>query len=130
MHPGLHVLPGWKHPVAQIYRRLQADLEQLEINGKPQKVVLVPASLLWLDAEIRYGVDKWYTDPSHGTPLARYASGCLLFTYITGKDPRGSTFQELPRSWNVAPEAPIELVNEEEANWIKDQVWLYYTTGY
>lgn len=128
MHPQMYMFDDIKHPLAQIYLRLHSDLERMEIKGERHKVILVPASFLWLDALKRYGIEGWYADPVHGNTLARYASGCMLYTYLTGKDPRENTFRELPRSWETPPEEPSVYVSEEDANWIKDQVWLYYST--
>ena len=128
MHPGGHMLPDIKHPLAQIYRRFQSDLEKIKIGGRKHPVTLVPASLLWLDAMKRYGVDDWFADSFHGTPLARYSGACMLYTYITGRDPRQSDFRELPRDWNTASTEPAKFANEKDAEWIKNQVWLYYTT--
>ncbi len=128
MHPGIDMFADIKHPIAQIYLRFHSDLERIEIKGKQHKVILVPASFLWLDALKRYGVKGWYADHAHGNPLARYASACMLYTYLTGKDPRQNKFRELSRSWATPPEEPSEYVTEEDAKWIKDQVWLYYST--
>ena len=128
MHPGLHTYPDIKHPMVQIFQRLHSDLEAMEIGGKPHEVILVPASLLWLDARARYGVENWFADPAHGNPLARYSSSCLLFTYLTGRDPRQNDFRELSRDWNASPDEPAEYAKVEDAKWIKDQVWLYYST--
>ncbi len=128
MHPYSHRLPDLKHPVAQIYERLRTDLENMEINGERHNVTLVPASLLWLDALNRYKLEDWYAGGSHGTALARYASGCMLFTYLTDKDPRKNDFRELPLFWQISSQKPSDYVSEEDAKWIKDQVWLYYST--
>jgi len=128
MHPQMHMFDDIKHPLAQIYLRLHSDLEQMEIKGKRHKVILVPANFLWLDALKRYGIEDWYADAVHGNALARYASGCMLYTYLTGKDPRENKFMELPRSWGTSPEDPSVYVSEEDAKWIKNQVWLYYST--
>jgi hypothetical protein len=128
MHPQIHMFADIKHPLAQINLRLHSDLEKMEIKGERHKVVLVPASFLWLDALKRYGIEGWYADPAHGNPLARYASGCMLYTYLTGKDPRENKFRELSRLWITPPEEPSVYVSEEDAKWIKDQVWLYYST--
>ena len=128
MHPGNHLFADIKHPLAQLYLRLHADLEKMEIKGERHDVTLVPASLLWLDALKRYGIEGWYADPAHGNPLARYTSGCMLYAYLTGKDPRQNLFRELPRTWTTSPEEPSVYVSEEDAKWIKDQVWLYYST--
>ena len=100
----------------------------MEINGERHDVILVPASLLWLDALRRYGTDGWHADPAHGNPLARYTSGCMLYTYLTGKDPRQNPFRELPRTWTTSPGEPSVYLTEEDAKWITDQVWLYYST--
>jgi len=128
MHPGGHDIPDIKHPLAQIYQRLRSDLEEIKIEGKQHEVIFVPAGFLWLDAVRRYGVDNWFADPFHGNALARYSSACMLFTYLTGNDPRENNFRELSRDWVSAPDEPAKFAEEEDAKWIKDQVWLYYTT--
>lgn len=128
MHPGLHTFPDIKHAVAQVYQRLHSDLERMEIDGKTHEVILVPASFLWMDAVNRYGVDDWFHDKAHGNPLARYASACMLYTYITGLDPRENGFRGLSRDWTVSSASPVEFASDEDAKWIKDQVWLYYST--
>jgi len=128
MHPGLHTHDWIKLPLAQIYLRLHADLENFEVGGAKHEVILVPASLLWRDAIKRYGIAGWYSDPGHGNALARYASGCLLYTYLTGLDPRQNDFRELPRSWDQGPGSPMVNASNEDADWVKTQVWLYYST--
>lgn len=131
MHPGLHTTANIKHPLAQIYQRLHSDLEKMEIKGKRHEVILVPAMLLWLDAIKRYGVEGWYADLAHGNALARYSSACMLYTYLTGSDPRENGFKrltELTRNWELIPEKANLSASDEDANWIKDQVWLYYST--
>jgi hypothetical protein len=131
IHPGLHVTADIKHPLAQVYQRLHSDLERIKINDKIHDVILVPAILLWLDAVRRYGVDGWYADPGHGNALARYSSSCMLYTYLTGNDPRQNDFKaltEFARSWEIIPENSQLFASDEDAKWIKDQVWLYYST--
>ena len=131
MHPGLHTAPDIKLPVAQIYQRWHQDLEQMLIDQKKHEVILVPAMFLWLDALKKYGLDGWYADKAHGNALARYTSACMLYTYITGKDPRSNDFKkltELTGAWEAIPETVDLVASDEDAKWIKDQVWLYYTT--
>lgn len=128
MHPGFHELRDWKLPLAQLYGRMQRDLESMEIEGKRHDVMLVPASFLWLDALNRFDLETWYANPGHGTALARYASGCMLYAYLTGKDPRRNGFRELPRAWDVSADVRAEYVSEQDAEWIKNQSWFYYST--
>jgi hypothetical protein len=131
MHPGLHSTADIKHPLAQTYQRLQSDLEKMEIDGKNHEINLVPALFLWLDALKHYGVDGWYADVSHGNALARYSSACMLYTYLTGKDPRENDFNRLTEvtpTWEIIPEKTDMFASDEDAKWIKDQVWLYYST--
>ena len=131
------------HPVAQMYRRLQADLEAVQVGGTRHDVLLVPVGLLWLDAVAsppateptwpplegaRFSIDEWYSDPRHGTPLSHYANGCLWFTYLTGLDPRENPFSTFPVDWELPDGTPGEPVPPDAAQWIKDQVWLYYST--
>ncbi len=128
IHPGLKTTPELKLPVAEIYRRLRTDLEGMVIGGETHSVILVPASQLWLDGVRRYGLDNWFADRGHGAELARFASGCLLFTYITGKDPRGNGFRSFPKPWTVSADTPARRANEDDADWVARQVWLYYTS--
>jgi hypothetical protein len=128
MHPGYRDLPEIRLPLTQLYQRFQNDLKSMKVNGKQSDVILVPASLLWKDAIDRFGIDNWYSDHVHGKPLARYASGCMLYTFITGKDPSVNPFNELPKSWSDLSEKPTIRADETDVNWIKKQVWLYYTT--
>lgn len=131
MHPGAHADVRVWHVVGQIYQRFHADLEEMEIDGRRREVILVPAKYLWLDAIRQYGVEGWFADAVHGNALARYASACMLYTYITGKDPRVNGFRkltELSREWKVIPEKVNLEATNEDAKWIKDQVWLYYST--
>ncbi len=129
MHPGLHTLERYRLPVAQIYGRLQSGLEEMVIGGGRHEVVLVPASFLWGDAVKRYGIEGWYSNPGHGNALARYSSGCMLYTYLTGRDPRVNDFNRLPLAWDEKTGSTALRVSEEDAKWIKNQVWLYYSTG-
>ena len=128
LHPGGYSNPEIKHVAAQVYQRLRTDLEGMEIGGKQHPVMFVPASFLWLDGSKKYGDNDWFADPNHGKALARYSSACMLYTYITGRDPRESDFKELPRSYRVSADSPAEYASQEEAAWIKKQVWLYYST--
>lgn len=131
MEPGRPIFEDIKHPVAQFYYRLHKDLEEIKINGEQHKVIHVPALLLWVDAYRRYGEEGWYADIAHGNALARYASACMFYTYLTGKDPRKNEFKrlyELTRTWETIPEKTEFYATDEDAQWIKDQVWLYYTT--
>lgn len=131
VHPGLHNVADIKHPLAQIYRRFHSDLEKMEIDDKKHEVILIPAMFLWLDALKHYGVDGWYADVSHGNALARYSSACLIYTYLTGKDPRENDFKrltELTPNWEIIPEKTDMFAGDDDAKWIKDQSWLYYST--
>jgi len=120
---------NWAQPMTQIVKRLGADLERVEIKGERHPVLVVPAGSLWLDALNQFGgVEAWYSDRFHGNQLAQYASACMIFTYLTGRDPRQNPFRDLGRLWESPENSPTEQVAEEAAVWIKNQVWLYYTT--
>ena len=130
MHPGRHTSPDIKHAIAQIYDRFHTDLEQMDVDGKKHGVILVPALLLWLDALNRYGVKGWYIDESHGNSLARYASACMIYTFLTGLDPRANSYNKLTEvsgSWELIPEKANVIADQEDEQWIKSQVWLYYS---
>ncbi|XOV92918.1 MAG: hypothetical protein ACFHWX_22305 [Bacteroidota bacterium] len=128
MHPGLHANEDSRLPIAQVYQKLHSDLEKMSINGEQHQVILVPALYLWMNAMNRYKIEGWYADMTHGNALARYASACMIYTYITGKDPRKNAFNKLTEhTWEIADQANA-YVKPDDEKWIKDQVWLYYTT--
>lgn len=132
IQPEWHMYPDTRFPIVQVYQSLHADLEAMEIEGERHSVMLVPGLYLWEDAAKKYGVENWYSeDGLHGSALARYATACMFYTYITGKDPRRNAFRKLKiltRAWEIIPEKRDTYVTDEQAEWIKDQVWLYYTT--
>ena len=131
MEPGKHATLDIKYSLAQIYLKLHADLEKMEINGENHEVILVPGMLFSVDGLRRYGVDGWYVDHVHGTALSNYAMACMLYTYLTGNDPRDNDFRkliDLTRDWQIIPDKIDSLVDLEDEKWIKDQVWLYYST--
>lgn len=127
-HPGHHVLPDWKRPVGRIYERLRDDLEAIEIDGKRHEVTLVSASFLWLDALRHFELTEWYSDSNHGTNLARYASACMLFAYLTGEDPRENPFRTLPKEWTEGEDSASRIAAPGADAWIKRQVWFYYSS--
>ena len=126
-HPPSSYL-NWTQPMTEIVSRLGADLERVQINGERHSVIVVPAGSLWLDAVTQFGVEGWFADVRHGNRLAQYASACMIFTYLTGLDPRQNSFQDLVRPRRWSDDVPTEQVSDEAAAWIKNQVWLYYTT--
>jgi len=121
--------PNFTYPLTQIVQRLGTDLEGVEIDGAQHRVAVVPHGALWLAAASHFGADQWFADELHGNQLAQYASACLVFTYLTGLDPRQNPFRDLGLLWQSPENARPEQVSEEAATWIKNQVWLYYTTS-
>jgi len=131
MEPGKHATLDVKYPLAQIYLKLHNDLEKIEINGENHKIILVPGMLFSVDGLRRYGVDEWYVDHVHGSALSNYSMACMLYTYLTGNDPRNNDFRklfELSQNWQIIPEKRDSYVDPEDEKWIKNQVWLYYST--
>ena len=120
--------PDFTYPLTQIVQRLGTDLERVEIDGERHRVPVVPHGALWLAAASHFGAEQWFLDDVHGNQLAQYASACLVFTYVTGLDPRQNPFRDLGLPWESPENSRPEQVSEEAAAWIKNQVWLYYTT--
>lgn len=122
---------NWTAPMTRVVERLAADLERIEINGERHPVLVVPTGSLWLDAVNRFGAEAWYEDPRHGNGVAQYASACMVFTYLTGVDPRQSTFTDrfLTDVQRYPESLPDGKVSTEVATWIRDQVWLYYSAA-
>lgn len=120
--------PNFTYPLTQIVKRLGADLERVDIDGERHPVLVVPHGALWLAAATHFGSDEWFSDNVPGNQLAQYASACLIFTYMTGRDPRQNPYRDLGSLRGSPEDSPKEQISEEAAAWIKNQVWLYYAT--
>jgi len=105
-----------------MHKKLKDALDNTEIDGKKSPIILVPTGTLWSEGCDEFGVDSWFADEVHGTPLAQHASGCLFFTFITGKDPRKSAFIELQSNRSF----PEKILTPEQAEWLKNRVWGLY----
>lgn len=126
MHPGSQHLSAWKNAITLLYQKIFQDLRARLPYDEQESIMLVPASLLWMDGEQKYGTEHWYADHIHGNAMARYASACMLYTWISGKNPQENPFRQLPRTWREDASAQTDLLAEEDAHWIKERVWLYY----
>ncbi len=104
------------------HRELKVALDKLEIKGKKHPIILVPTGVLWAEGAERFGVNTWFADSVHGTPLAQHASGCLFFTFITGKDPRKNVHVDLFSERRF----PARKLSVQQAKWLRDQVWALY----
>jgi len=99
--------------IVEGHRKVRAELEAMRINDEQHSILLVPVGLLRIDGTEEFGVDAWWADRFHGTELAEYATGCMLYAYITKNDPRTNTFGD--------------NATQEQAEWIKNRVWWYRT---
>ena len=77
---------------------------------------------LLASAVIFYLVGAPFADKVHGTPLAQHASGCLFFTFITGKDPRENDHVDL----HAEARFPDKQLSPEQAKWLRERVWSLY----
>lgn len=90
------------------------------IDGKKHEVLQVPGLLLSeacrkMEQAGRGGGQRatgWEQGGIHPTELGQYAYGCLIYTFISGKDPHQIAFKT--------------GVEEKDAKWIWDNVWLLY----
>ena len=62
----------------------------------------------WLGSleHIGHNYARRIADPGHGNAIPRYAIGCLVYTFITGKDPRKNPFWEISKPWSSAADSP------------------------
>ncbi|MFC1499820.1 hypothetical protein ACFL6T_02230 [Candidatus Zixiibacteriota bacterium] len=117
------------------YTTVKSVLDTTEINGQYSKAILVPVGELWVEAYEHFELEtiwkmstipevgtipcirsnfnpegnNWYQDPRHATRLAQYATACLFYTFITGRNPHLNPFAD-----NATP---------EQSAWIKRVVW-------
>ena len=70
----------------------------------------------------RFGVEAWFADSVHGTPLAQHGSGCLFFTFITGQDPRKNGYLDL----HAEARFRESELSREEADWLRERVGVLY----
>ena len=104
------------------HKELKVALDDMEIEGEKHPIFLAPTGLLWAEGVDRFGVDAWFADKVHGTPLAQHASGCLFFTFITGKDPRENDHVDL----HAEARFPDKQLSREQAKWLRERVWSLY----
>jgi hypothetical protein len=105
-------------------------LDNTIIDGKKFPIILVPTGLLWTEGISEFGIDSWFADKNHGTPLAQHASGCLFFTFITGQDPRVSDYNELYTGYisevNEGAFFSDKELTKGQAEWLRNIVWALY----
>lgn len=104
------------------HKMLERLLNDMEIKGKKSPIILLPTGVLWKEGVDRFGLDKWFADGVHGTPLAQHASGCLLFTFITRKDPRTNAYSDLYTNSKFMD----RKLSMEQKDWITSRVWKLY----
>lgn len=104
------------------HRAVETALNGMVIGGKKHPIILAPTGVLWAAGVERFGVEAWFADAVHGTPLAQHASGCLFFTFITGADPRQSTYTTL----HTNNRSTTRKLTPDQATWIREQVWSLY----
>jgi len=97
-------------------------LDNMVIDGKKHPIILAPTGLLWAEGVKKFGMDAWFADAVHGTPLAQHSSGCLFFTFITGVDPRKNGYLDL----YVEDRFPDKELTPEQSVWLRKRVWSLY----
>jgi len=112
--------------VEERFAQLQQEVKELRVNGASLPVVYVPFGRLWGDGVARFGVDAWYADGVHGTRLAQYATGCLWYTFLLGRDPRGVAFTRLPDHPRLEEAERGQAADPEAVAWIQAHVWELY----
>ncbi|MCP5118491.1 MAG: hypothetical protein GY953_47370 [bacterium] len=104
------------------HRAIETALNGMVIDGQRHPIILAPTGVLWAAGVERFGTEAWFADKVHGTPLAQHASGCLFFTFITGADPRESTYTRLHTNNRFT----TGELTPDQAAWIREQVWSLY----
>ena len=104
------------------HEELREVLNNTEINGRKSPIILVPTGILWDEGVHQFGIDAWFADGVHGTPLAQHASGCLFYTFITGKDPRNNSYTELHTNAKFTE----KQLTQDQAKWIRNRAWAFY----
>ena len=107
---------------------LKERLDALEIDGSTHEAIFLPVLPLWEEGKKAYPyrpatgnedgcvVSGWMHDSAHGANMAHFATGALLYSYLTCKDPRDNPYQG-----NV----PAEF-----AAWAKGKAWEYLQRDY
>lgn len=112
--------------VEERFAQLQQEVKELRVNGSSPPVTYVPFGRLWGDGVARFGPDAWYADPLHGTRLAQYATGCLWYTFLLGRDPRGVPFTRLPDHPRLEDSERGQAATPEAVAWIQARAWELY----
>lgn len=113
------------------FASLLREVGELQVKGNPPSVLYVPLARFWADGVARFGADAWWADNVHGSRLAHYATGCLWFTFLFDRDPRGVPFSRLPEYSGLDESKRDMVVPIEAVTWIQNRAWeLYQTSRY
>jgi hypothetical protein len=108
------------------FAQLQQEAKALRVGGSPPPVVYVPFGRFWGDGVARFGRDAWYSDRVHGSRLAQYATGCLWYTFLLDRDPRGVAFSRLTDYPGLDESERNQPVPAEAVAWIQERTWELY----
>jgi hypothetical protein len=63
------------------------------LRAPPARVGLAPVGLAWAEAIARNRhVPLWARDGRHPSPLGSYLAACVIYVFLTGRDPSGSEY--------------------------------------
>ena len=110
------------------FARLLREVCELQVNGDSPSVLYVPLARFWADGVARFGEEAWWADSVHGSRLAHYATGCLWFTFLFERDPRGISFSRLPEYPGLDESKRNMVVPTETVTWIQNRAWELYQT--
>lgn len=124
--PMPYIPPGNAGPLDRLelgYRRLLQELKGVDVDGRRVSIRFIPLGRFWADGVRQFGAKTWYADPYHGSRQAQYATGCLWFTFLLERDPRGLTFAKLPTDRDLAESERDDQANAELVDWTQRRVW-------
>jgi hypothetical protein len=87
------------------------------IDGKIYPALMTPTMILVAEMKDKWGDEEVLPDSVHLNHRSLFAISALIYTYISGNDPRISSY---------TPEG----ISSEDIEWIKNKAWEYYKTYY
>jgi hypothetical protein len=116
----------YRSKITQYWKRLETDLENITIGGSKRDVLLIPVLELWELGRAKYPYDVnaascsylrgFQTDRLHASNFGQYATGILMATFLSCKDPR-----------LVNDTAPYPASYKQ---WARDTAWTLFNSSY
>jgi hypothetical protein len=114
----------WGSPTADIivehrlyWETVKRRMDEHLIDGKIYPSLMTPTMIFVEEMKAKWGDKEVIPDGVHLNNRSLFAIGALMYTYISGNDPRNNSYTP-------------DDISREDIEWIKKKAWAYFETYY